>query len=484
MLKYSNPGTKIGQATVKYGVLAAALVLGAGAGCEREQVGLTENELASGETSAEVSGGLVVDWNETLFEVALLADNYADPLPHLRALTMMHLAVHDAVNGVSPRYSSYALTQSDEEADPSVAAAAAAHGVLRSAYPEQRALLDAKLDESTKAAPSRDACDRGIKLGKAAAKAILAVRGHDRWDIDEPYTPKTEPGRHRFVPPFDLVYRPAWRNVEPFALARGDRFRSEPPPSLASAEYAVDYQEVKSYGAASDANRTQAQAFYADFWYELSEIGWNRVARVTWPDQEQQDLWFTARLFALVNIGLMDAYIAGWDSKMHYDFWRPYTAIRAGDTDDNATTAPDANWESYCVTPPVQDYPSTHAALGAAAATILHSYTAATCHLAWNPRAPNRRVKAIRCRALNRLPSRMPTPGSPAASISASPPKQVWSLVNKWVITCSSPRCFRALLCAEYAPCRSRSLHPSRRKFVPPLTLARCASRIAQGLAL
>src|SRR5690606_34439274 len=70
--------------------------------------------------------------------------------------------------------------------------------------------------------------------------------------------------------------------------------------------------------------------------------------------------------------GLMDAYIAGWDSKMHYDFWRPYTAIRAGDTDENAATVEDADWESYCVTPPVQDYPSTHSALGATAATILH----------------------------------------------------------------------------------------------------------------
>src|SRR5690606_9499092 len=103
------------------------------------------------------------------------------------------------------------------------------------------------------------------------------------------------------------------------------------------------------------------------------EIGWNRIARVTWSKQAQQDLWFTARLFALLNVGLMDAYIAGWDSKLHYDFWRPYTAIRAGADDGNPATLAEADWESHCVTPPVQDYPSTHSALGAAAATILYS---------------------------------------------------------------------------------------------------------------
>lgn len=68
----------------------------------------------------------------------------------------------------------------------------------------------------------------------------------------------------------------------------------------------------------------------------------------------------------------MDAYIAGWDSKMHYDFWRPYTAIRAGGSDQNEATVEEPDWQAYRVSPPVQDYPSTHSALGAAAAKILH----------------------------------------------------------------------------------------------------------------
>ncbi len=68
--------------------------------------------------------------------------------------------------------------------------------------------------------------------------------------------------------------------------------------------------------------RTADQTFYAKFWYEYSEIGWNRVTRVDATDQNL-DLLGMARLFALV-----DSYTAGWDSKFHYNFWRPFTAIR------------------------------------------------------------------------------------------------------------------------------------------------------------
>lgn len=369
MSNYGTPHTTIGKSKWKYGVLAAALMLGAG--CEREQSGPADDQERGEAAATTASGELVVDWNTTVFDVAVRVDKYEDPFPHLRALTMMHLAMHDAVNGVSSKYAQYALAKSDTGADPVVAAAAAAHGVLSSLYPGQRALLDAKLHESTAGERSLSARDRGLALGKAAAQAVLASRAADRSDARDRYTPGTGPGRYRFVPPLELVYRPAWRSVLPFALSAGDQFRSKPPPALETAEYAADHEEVRTYGRASDSSRTVDQTAYADWWYELSEIGWNRVARVTWPEQPKRDLWFTARLFAVLNVSLMDAYIAGWDSKLHYDFWRPYTAIRAGKADKNAATIEEADWGSYCITPPVQDYPSTHSALGAAAATVL-----------------------------------------------------------------------------------------------------------------
>ena len=83
------------------------------------------------------------------------------------------------------------------------------------------------------------------------------------------------------------------------------------------------------------------------------------------------DLLKTARLFALVDMSMADAYIAGWDSKFHHNLWRPYTAIRNAHIDGNEQTEADLLWEPQMPTPPVQDYPSTHSALGSAAARIL-----------------------------------------------------------------------------------------------------------------
>jgi hypothetical protein len=127
---------------------------------------------------------------------------------------------------------------------------------------------------------------------------------------------------------------------------------------------------VQSVGAIDSTTRTADQSSYANWWYESSEIGWARAARVT-ATSEELDLWRAARMFALVSMSFYDGYLAGWDSKYHWDTWRPYTAIRAGDTDGNHATTKDAAWQSYLENPPVQDYPSTHSALGAGAAEVL-----------------------------------------------------------------------------------------------------------------
>jgi len=127
---------------------------------------------------------------------------------------------------------------------------------------------------------------------------------------------------------------------------------------------------VKAIGEATSPDRTADQTYATMFWEEYSDRGWNRVACVVAADQDL-GLQSTARLFALLNMAVSDAYVAGWDGKFYYDFWRPYTAIRAAETDGNPDTAADADWATTIETPPVQDYPSTHSAAGNAAATVL-----------------------------------------------------------------------------------------------------------------
>jgi len=81
----------------------------------------------------------------------------------------------------------------------------------------------------------------------------------------------------------------------------------------------------------------------------------------------------TARLFALVQVAAVDALIAVFDAKYTYEFWRPITAIRNGDLDDNAATMPEAAWLPLIDTPMHPEYPCAHCITSAAVATVLEA---------------------------------------------------------------------------------------------------------------
>ena len=314
---------------------------------------------------------VILDWNAFAPQVIAADNGYLNPLPATRALAMMHLAMHDAVNAVAPRYATYAIHTRDEHADPAIAAAQAAHDVLLAIYPGQKAALETYLKQYLTEAGIGANVAKGIALGKRAAADIITARAHDNSLGEEAYKDGTAPGEYRFVPGFEFVNMPHWRNVKPFALTSPAQFRVKlSPPDLASPEYARAFEEVKRRGARVSDVRSRDESHYAAFWYELSDIGWNRIARVV-SREHPQDLWTTARTFALLNAALADSYIAGWDSKMHYNFWRPISAIRLAAQDRNRATAPDASWEPFLTTPPVQDYPSTHSVLGSAGAVVL-----------------------------------------------------------------------------------------------------------------
>ncbi|MHA4846293.1 vanadium-dependent haloperoxidase [Flavitalea antarctica] len=319
------------------------------------------------------SNKVVLDWNEMAYN-AMGGAAYQHSLLASRINAMMHIAMHDAVNAVIPQFKTYAFNKRDENADPVVAAASAAHGVLVAAFPEKRSSLDSMLQASTATATDPIASQKGMQTGKEAAAAILALRSNDG-ALADPFgaiTPSNTPGIYQAVPPFDIVFAPFWKNMQPFGISSVSQFRVAPQPALDSKAYTDGFEEVKRMGSKSSTQRNSEQTAYAQFWYEFSEAGWNRIARNA-VMAKKTDLFTTARLFALVDMALADAYSAGWDSKFHYNFWRPFTAIRNAANDGNANTAPDPAWEPFLPTPPVQDYPSTHSALGNAAATVLTS---------------------------------------------------------------------------------------------------------------
>ena len=322
--------------------------------------------------STVTSSDVVVDWSRIVFEAAMTDDGYVSFLG-TRHQAMMHIAMHDALNAIDRRFDQYAYFGRSKGANPIAAAAKAAHDVLVAVYPAQQATLDAELETWLATVPNGSGKTKALTLGAKAAAAIVALRQNDGTDVDlvsPNYTPGTQPGDYQFVPPYDFTFAEDFRYATPFGLKSPKQFRVPAPPALTSRTYAKDYKEVKSVGAINSTTRTTNQSNYANWWYESSDIGWARVARVT-TTSEELGLWRAARMFALVGMSFYDSYVAGWDSKFHWDFWRPYTAIRAGDTDRNPRTVKDAAWKSYLETPPVQDYPSTHSVLGAGAAEVL-----------------------------------------------------------------------------------------------------------------
>ena len=229
------------------------------------------------------------------------------------------------------------------------------------------------------AIPQRPAKDRGIALGRAAATAILTLRAGDGSDtplIDSDYPQGTEPGEYRFTPDRPFAFAPGWGNVTPFALRDSAQFRPDPPYALSRRAYTRDFDEVKRLGGddvTTPSDRTADQTQIAHFWVESSPLGWNRIARTVSLGQRLR-MWENARLFGLLNMALADGYVASFDAKYLYNFWRPVTAIRLGNEDGNRDTAADPTWTPLVTTPPIPDHDSAHSVEGGAASAVFKRF--------------------------------------------------------------------------------------------------------------
>jgi hypothetical protein len=226
---------------------------------------------------------------------------------------------------------------------------------------------------------------QGVAVGRAAGAAMLTLRKDDGATREAPYTPGMGPGKWRPhpnpdppnppVPNQELArgYTPSlltgWGNVTPFTLLSASQFWLPGPPALTSEAYARDYNEVKELGGQVSKTRTPEQTEIARFWFE-GAAAWGRIAREV-ASTRNLDAWDSARLLALMHLAMADGYIAGFKIRYVYDFWRPITAIREGETDGNPATAGDPTWNSLQNTPPVSDYPSTMSLISGAAAASL-----------------------------------------------------------------------------------------------------------------
>jgi hypothetical protein len=326
--------------------------------------------LSRGIRQSDLRADVIVSWNGLAHDIAFAEDQFLT-FKGQRALAIMHLAMHDALNAIVPIYETYAFREGARLAHPIAATAQAAHDVLLSQYPGQRAALADQLSKWLSHVPNGELRDRGVALGRAAAAAVIAQREGDGWDVAGTYTFGDGAGRYQTTPPWNgFVAQPGFRFAKPFVLETPDQFRPSPAPALSTRAYTRAFREVKEYGAAASALRTEEQTGYAVWWMEFAEGSVNRLAR-QFVTERQMHLWRAARVFAHIGVVLYDTYVATWDAKYEYDHWRPYTAIRSAHLDANPNTTPDANWESLRPAPPFPEYSSAHAAACAASFGVL-----------------------------------------------------------------------------------------------------------------
>ena len=321
---------------------------------------------------------VVTLWNAEL--LAAIRTEDVSPTMAARSLAILHVAIYDAVHAVDATYLPYYVNvAAPPGTSAEVAAVSAAHDVLQYLYPSEGARYDAMLEAFLSGYPVGASRDAGVRIGNQVAEKVLQWRSNDGATTTVPYVPNPSPGHWRRTPPF---FRPPDSPqcpfVMPFAMLRGNQFRPPGPLALASARYAADLLQVRSYGASNSPVRTTEQTeiawFWSDFSYTVTPPGhWNSIAEVI-VERQGLSLVESARLFALLNITMADSGILCWDAKYAFDFWRPVTAIRAADTDGNSATVADPTWNSLLTVPSFPEYTSGHSTFSSAGAAVLALY--------------------------------------------------------------------------------------------------------------
>jgi hypothetical protein len=342
-------------------------------GCYVFLIGLTPVVQVTGQAQpGELHGNVVTEWN-AIAQNAIVTVG-AQPIQRSQLwMTLVHVAIYDAVTSINGQYEQFKVTPAHlRPASREAAAIAAAHGILVRLLPGQQLTLDAARENSLAAIRDGARKNNGIAIGEEVASRLLEI--HDGVIPTVAYTPGLGPGLWQPTPPaFANALLPGFAQVTPFALASASQFRPGPPPALLSLMWARDYNEVKSFGVATGSLRTPEQTDIGRFYTEHAVAQYSRAFR-RYAIENGLNVPMTARFFAMANTAILDAQIACWEAKFHYNFWRPVTAIRAGDTDGSPATAPDALWIGLAITPAHPEYPAAHGCWTSATARIVELF--------------------------------------------------------------------------------------------------------------
>jgi hypothetical protein len=356
-------------------------------------------------SAAPARADVVLHWDEIAVRTLTTQVPALSPFAQSRFAAIVQLAVFEAVNATTGEYEGYLGSPMAPNGAPIVAAVgasseaaaiAAAHGVLVNYFPGNTVALNADRDASLAAIPDGPAKANGVAAGVAAAAALIAERVGDGASPQTFYQPplNVPAGEWSITPgcPVDGGGNPLggillnWQNVRPFGFVEpasghwSEAFRPAPPPAITSNRYAKDYDEVKRVGGTTSTERPDDRATVVRFYAAMSPTYlFHSVARQL-AAERGDSLAANARNLALISIATADSLVASFATKYHYLYWRPVTAIRAGDTDDNPKTDQDAAFTPFITTPCFPSYPSNHASGSNGALEAIRRFYGAAGH--------------------------------------------------------------------------------------------------------
>jgi hypothetical protein len=311
---------------------------------------------------SSASADVITEWNVA----ATNATAAIGSPPQARVLAVAHAAAFDAVNAMQPRFTPYLKEFSAPAgASTDAAAAAAMYTVLLALVPAQKTAFETAYQSIISKIAEGEARERGISFGNEVGKAYVEARSKDGMSATSEYKPPAGPGQWKSTPPSNApMVLPQLADVVPFTTKDFGFLKVLGPPSLDSADYARDVDEIRQVGARNSTMRTADQTASAIFWYISTPAPWQAAARAA-AQKMNLGLVESSRLFALMNMAGIDAYIASWQIKKKTNFWRPITAIR------EAANNPEPSWEPLLGTPPHPDYPSGHNIYSGAMAEVI-----------------------------------------------------------------------------------------------------------------
>jgi type II secretion system protein G len=321
---------------------------------------------------ARVRADVVTDWNVIALNATAVPPN---SILQSRALAIVHGAIYDAVRAVDRKGGAYAIDV-EAPAGTSVDAAvvSAAHGSLVRLAPAERQMLDAALNVSLSKIVDGQGKTEGTALGQQIAEKLVALRSTDGAAVKVVFTAKPGVGLYQFTPPHSLpAILAQWGSVTPFVLRSSAGLDLKGAPALTAAQFARDFEEVRSVGARNSTTRTADQTAAAIFWTVQTAVPWHAAARAA-SAAKGLSLSENARLFALLSMASADSQIIAFAEKYNRPHWRPITAIRAATDLNIAALKGDIGWEPLLVTPPHPEYPSAHAMFSGAAEAVLRGF--------------------------------------------------------------------------------------------------------------